>query len=164
MSKNIIYFGLGSNLGDKKANLEQAITQLNIHVGEIAKKSSIYSTKALGFDSENDFLNQVVQIQSDLNVFDVLKELSQIEKSLGRENKSQAENYEDRLIDIDILYYNSEIIENDKLSIPHKRLAERKFVLVPLAEIASDFLDPIHHKTIQELIEQTTDKSEIFKL
>ncbi len=164
MSKNTIYLGLGTNLGDKKSNLEQAMALLNIRVGQISKKSSIYCTKALGFDSENDFLNQVIQIQSDLSVFDVLNELSEIEKNLGRGTKSQNENYEDRLIDIDILYYNLEIIENDRLSVPHKRLSERKFVLVPLAEIASDFIDPIHHKSIQELLVQTSDKSEIFKL
>lgn len=164
VSKNIIYLGLGTNLGDKKSNLEKAISEIETQIGKISQKSSIYSTKALGFDSENDFLNQVIEIQSDLTVLDVLNEIIQIEKKLGRETKSHQENYEDRLIDIDILYFNSEIIKQTELSVPHKRLSERKFVLVPLAEIAPDWIDPIHEKSIQELLQETPDKSEIFKL
>ena len=153
---SIVYLGLGSNLGNKEANLNNAISLLSTKVGRILRQSSFYVSKAWGYVSENDFLNAVVLIETDLSPSDLLHETKNIEKHIGRKEKTVGNGYSDRIIDIDILFYNDEIINHRNLKIPHPLIIERDFVLTPLTEIAPDFVHPINGKTIKELNTMTS--------
>jgi 2-amino-4-hydroxy-6-hydroxymethyldihydropteridine pyrophosphokinase len=135
---SIIYIGIGTNLGNKAKNLKQAINLLEKHVGKCHKISSFYASKPFGFDSENDFLNAVVEIETCILPFELLRETQEIEYEIGRTKKSVNGIYQDRIIDIDILLYDNEIIDTPELKIPHPHIAERDFVLIPLKEIAPE--------------------------
>jgi 2-amino-4-hydroxy-6-hydroxymethyldihydropteridine diphosphokinase len=141
---NKVYLSLGSNLGNKDENLVRAMVLLKEKLGEIVLQSSYYYSKAFEFESESDFVNNVVLIFTNYNAFEILNITQEMEKEIGRKQKSKNKNYQDRIIDIDILYYNDEIIDEKKLIIPHPEIKNRLFVLNPLNEIASDFIDPIH--------------------
>ncbi len=147
----LVYLGLGTNLGDKERNLSVAIIALSLEVGEVVKQSSFYSSKAWGFESENEFLNAVILLETNLSPFDLLAKTQKIERDLGRETKS-VNGYADRLIDIDILLYDNLVIDHPILKIPHPLIAERDFVIVPLAEIASDLVHPVSGERIQEML------------
>jgi len=135
---SIIYIGIGTNLGNKTKNLKQAINLLEERVGKCCKISSFYASKPFGFDSENDFLNAVVEVETCLLPFELLRETQKIEYEIGRTKKSANGIYQDRIIDIDILLYDNEIIDTPELKIPHPHIAERDFVLIPLKEIAPE--------------------------
>jgi len=134
---NQLYLGLGSNLGNKIENIEQAILLIHTEIGVISKKSTYYFSQPQGFVSENDFVNMVVKVETYRTPFDVLAEIERIEKVVGRTSKSNGF-FQDRLIDIDILYYNNEKIHTDLLVIPHPFIFQRDFVQVPLMEILDD--------------------------
>ena len=153
---SLVYLGLGSNLGDKEMNLSTAISRLSATVGRVLCQSSFYVSKAWGYMSENDFLNAVVLIETDLSPFDLLRETQNIEKHIGRKEKTAGNDYSDRIIDIDILFYNDEIINHRNLKIPHPLIIERDFVLTPLTEIAPDYIHPVKEKTIKELNAMTS--------
>ena len=140
---SITYIGIGTNLGDKEKNLKQAIDLLEQRVGKCHKISSFYASKPFGFESENDFLNAVVEIETCLLPFDLLHETQKIERELGRTEKSTNGIYQDRIIDIDILLYDNEIIDTPELKIPHLHIAERDFVLIPLKEIAPEMVNKL---------------------
>jgi len=125
-------------------------------VGTVLKPSSIYETEPWGFTNKNNFLNQVLLVETSLNPYELLKVLKAIETKLGRIRKTQR--YSPRCIDIDILFYNDEVYFSDDLVIPHPRLHDRMFTLVPLNEIAPDYLHPILKKTIRELVILCNDK------
>lgn len=146
-----IYLALGSNLGDKKKNIDLAIAQIELHIGRVTALSSLYETLPVGFDSENSFLNAACRVSTRLQPLEVLKSTQLIEKKLGRKSKSVNDIYSDRLIDIDLLLFDNEIIEYPHLVIPHPHLHERDFVLTPLMEIAPDVYHPILKVTISEL-------------
>ena len=146
-----IYLALGSNLGDKKKNIDLAIAQIELHIGRVTALSSLYETLPVGFDSENSFLNAACRVSTRLQPLEVLESTQLIEKELGRKSKSVNETYSDRIIDIDLLLFDNEIIEYPHLVIPHPHLHERDFVLTPLVEIAPDVYHPIFKVTISEL-------------
>ena len=152
----IIYLGLGSNLGDREANLETVLQELPPDV-EIIFYSSLYETKPWGFRDQPDFLNQVVQAETELSPRELLVYLKKIEKKIGRKPSFT---YGPRMVDIDILLYGNMIITETNLTIPHYRITERAFVLTPLAEIAPELSLPDSTITISELLE-TIDSSDV---
>jgi len=131
----MLLLSLGTNLGDKEQNLNNAIDLIIKKIGNVVKKSSFYATAPVGFASDNDFLNAVVAVKTKLSVYQAFKQTQKIEKILGRAKKSKNGIYSDRIIDIDILAYNNLIINTKKLTLPHPKLHLRDFVLKPLAEI-----------------------------
>lgn len=132
---HMVYLGLGTNLGDKQKNINDAIRMLGNQVGEVEKVSSVIETEPEGFKSDNMFLNAVVKVRTALSPFEILDITQDVEKSLGRKEKSSNGIYHDRVIDIDILLYDDINISTPRLVIPHPRMAQREFVMTPLAEI-----------------------------
>ena len=150
---SLVYLGLGTNLGDKEQNLNDAVTGLSMDVGRIVSLSAFYTSEPWGFNSGNVFSNAVVLVDTNLSPFEVLARTQMIEKNLGRTLKSVT-TYEDRLIDIDILLYDSLVIDQPSLKIPHPLMLKRDFVLIPLAEIAPDLEDPVTGRKFKEYIQQ----------
>lgn len=140
---NRAYLSLGSNLGDKSANLNNAIELLKERAGEVLAISAFYETEPDGFVSENSFVNIALSLDTKLDAFALLDVCEEIEKELGRTTKSVNLNYSDRVIDIDILYFNNMQLATERLTLPHPRMHRRLFVLEPLAEIAPKFRHPI---------------------
>jgi len=153
---------LGSNLGDKLSWLEKARNKIEKNIGEIKNHSSIYQTEPWGFSHEEDFCNQVIQIQSRHNAFQILTECLGIEEEMGRKRKKG--NYEARNIDIDILFYDHEIIKSPELGIPHPRLHMRRFTLVPLCEVAPHLIHPVIRKSMLQLLEECQDQRRVHRL
>lgn len=151
-----VYLILGGNIGEMPKNLANAITNLNNRCGTITVKSSVYETEPWGFFHENKFLNQVVNINTELSPIDLLKEIKSIEETMGRKSR-RGSGYDARLIDIDILFYENKIFESEDLIIPHPRICERNFVLEPLSEIAGEYIHPIEKKTIRDLLHECKD-------
>lgn len=147
----LIFLGLGSNVGQKEKNLLAAIDEINKQIGKVISRSAFYVTEPVGFESPNSFLNAACGVETDLLPLEVLQRAEQIEKNLGRENKSKNLVYHDRVIDIDILLMENVVIRSQKLTIPHPRMHERLFVLKPLVEIAPNAVHPVLNKSIEML-------------
>ncbi len=130
-----VYLGLGTNLGDKRENIAEAIRKIEELVGKVVRQSALYGTKPWGFKSDNDFLNAAVCVETKLSPRELLAATQQIERSMGRREKSHNGEYHDRLIDIDILLYGNECIDEPDLKVPHPLMTERDFVMKPLSEI-----------------------------
>ncbi|MBN4070898.1 2-amino-4-hydroxy-6-hydroxymethyldihydropteridine diphosphokinase [Crocinitomix catalasitica] len=146
-----IYIAIGSNLGDREGNFMKAFTMIEREVGIILKKSSFLRTEPEGFDSSEQFLNAVLLAKTGLSAAEAMKTVKNIEKSMGRVN-SDKERYFDRIIDLDIIDYGGEVFETNGLILPHPRMHLRSFVLIPLAEIDSEWLHPRLNRTISDLI------------
>lgn len=147
----IVYLSLGSNKDDRIGYIQQASRQLGaLESCEIIRTSAFYETEPWNMNSDNWFVNAVVELKTSLTPHQLLEQCQAIEKQLGRK-PSQPNVYEDRTIDIDILFYKKEIISDDDLIVPHKFLHLRAFTLVPLLELIPDFEHPVLHKTISEL-------------
>jgi 2-amino-4-hydroxy-6-hydroxymethyldihydropteridine diphosphokinase len=143
-----VYLGLGSNLGDRKQNLSQALELLSKHA-VIEQVSSVHETEPVGFKEQPLFLNAVCRISTGLKPGQLLRLAKKIEARLGRtESFANAP----RPIDIDILFYDNEVLDGKELTVPHPRLVERAFVLVPLVEIAPNLVHPVSGKTVKELL------------
>lgn len=155
------YLSLGSNIGDRAANIAPAVSALAQHGVRVTRQSSLYETEPVDFRDQDWFLNCVVEAQTDLEPAEIMDALLQIERSLGRHRLVPKG---PRLIDIDILLYGSSVVRTPELEIPHPRMADRRFVLVPFNEIAPDTLHPVLKKTIAELLRSTPDRSEVRKV
>ena len=131
-----LYLSLGTNLGDRRFNLETACTLIGQRIGIVQAVSEIIETKPWGFDSPNRFLNMVAKVETSLQPLDVLHITQEIERSLGRTEKTINGEYQDRLIDIDLLMYDNVTMSTPELTLPHPRMKERKFVMEPLLQIA----------------------------
>ncbi len=157
---NVAYLCLGGNIGDREKALKLALFEINQQVGTINAQSDIYETEAWGVDNQQAYLNQCVEVQTLLTPIELINTLLSIEQHLGRKRSLNCV-YEPRTIDIDILFYNHEIIDNGQLTVPHPRLHLRKFVLIPLNEICSNYLHPLLNKTIFNLLSACEDQSEV---
>lgn len=157
---NTIYLLLGSNLKNPEQQLSIARMHIESEIGETIQSSSLYATSAWGNTNQPDFLNQVIIVQSDFSARNTMDTILKIEENMGR---IRTQKNAPREIDIDILFFNNDIINLHDLSVPHPLLQERKFVLIPLKEIAPDFKHPILLKTTQELLEMCTDSLDVQK-
>lgn len=154
------YLLIGGNLGNRKANLSKAIELINEQCGKIAISSSLYETAAWGMTEQPSFLNQALEISTSLTARQLMKKILKIEKMMGRVRK---EKLGPRVIDIDILFFDNEIHDHPFLKIPHPELQNRRFVLVPLAELNPEIQHPVLKKTIAELLEECPDNLEVKK-
>ena len=157
---NVAFLGLGGNLTDRIACLDRARQAISEACGKITAESSIYETESWGFESENLHLNQVIKLETKLTVLQLLSATQSIEKKLGKKKRTGV--YTDRLIDIDILFFNVLHLETSDLILPHPRMAERKFVLQPLAEIAPRLIHPVLHMRVEQLLKQCKDKLKVY--
>ena len=155
-----VCLSLGSNLGPRETYLRKALQALDKELGSLVKCSSFYETLPWGFSSDSLFLNAAACFDTLLSPEEVLAVTQQIEKSLGRKEKSRQGQYADRCIDIDILLYDDRVIETPDMILPHPHMAERMFVLEPLAEIMPHVLHPLLKKTILQLKEELAERSE----
>lgn len=137
---HIVYLGLGTNLGNKEANLKEAIEEIRKRVGEVTSLSAFHTTEPWGFESDHSFLNAVCCVSTSFPPIEVLHLTQEIERSLGRLKKSVNRQYSDRPIDIDILLYDDVHINTPELTIPHPLMWEREFVTIPLKEIAPEII------------------------
>ncbi len=153
-----LFLSLGGNLGNTREIFEGAYPLIEKKIGKISVYSSIYQTQAWGPIPQADFLNQVLLVNTSLKAEACLAEILEIEREFGRERK---ERWGPRTLDLDILYYGDKVIAESDLSIPHPRIAERKFILTPLAEIAPTFTDPASRKTIVTLLADCSDKGQV---
>ena len=151
---SVAYLSLGSNLGDRVGYIQQATSLLKSCAEiNIVATSSFYETEPWHMDSEKWFVNAVIQISTTFTPEELLNECQRIENQLGRK-RIASRNYIDRTLDIDILFYDDLIINTERLTIPHKNFCKRAFVLVPMLEIAQDFIHPVYKKTVMELYEE----------
>lgn len=151
---------LGSDLGDRSGSLQEAINLIGNNVGTVTSTSRIFETEPWGFISETRFLNQAIAVITDMTAIEVLRAIKSIEAEIGR-SESSSQNYQSRLIDIDIIYIGNNIIATTDLKVPHPHRTKRRFVLTSLADIAYDFRDPVSGMTISEMLECCDDDSRV---
>ncbi len=154
-----VYLLLGSNLGNRKIILGKAIELINSQIGSVIEVSSIYESEPWGFISNKRFLNQVIIVETTYQPLETLNKLQQIEKGLGRKLNSPA--YQNRFIDIDILFFDDIQMESKELTIPHPRLHLRDFTMVPLIEIAADYIHPVFALSLNMLSLQNHDNNSV---
>jgi 2-amino-4-hydroxy-6-hydroxymethyldihydropteridine diphosphokinase len=133
IKNHTVYIALGSNIGDKSKNLSSAIEEIKTLIGEVTEVSSFFENEPQGFESNNIFLNACLICKTNLDPLNTLKELKKIEKKMGRKKTNGV--YEDRIIDLDIIFYDQLVFNSEKLTIPHKEYKNRNFILIPLAEL-----------------------------
>ena len=158
----MIILSIGTNIGDRQANIANAITALG-QIGKVVTVSPIYTSEPWGFESENGFYNIALILETSLSPLDLLYATQQIERDLGRTAKTTT-SYTDRIIDIDIIDYNNQTIDTQTLTLPHKLMHKRNFVLYPLADIAPNWQHPILKLTATELKNASADTSVIHVL
>ena len=157
-----VFLGIGGNTGNKQDNFDKVYTFIKNELGEIIKRSSVYETPPWGFDANEYFWNQVLVIETGFSPKELLKKIAEIENHFGRERGTAG--YSSRKMDIDILYFDELILNTENLIIPHPHIPQRLFVLVPLAEIAADFIHPLMRLTSLEMLKNCDDSSVIKKV
>jgi 2-amino-4-hydroxy-6-hydroxymethyldihydropteridine diphosphokinase len=155
------YLLLGSNLGDSKKYISDAVAEIGKQLGTVTGLSSLYQTASWGKTDQPDFINQVVCIETSLNPRQLLDNILVIEKTLGRE---RLEKWGSRTIDIDLLFYGSEIIESEELTVPHPFLHQRRFTLMPLVELNPSLVHPVFNETVEALNQKLDDNLPVKKL
>ena len=158
---NGIYLIIGGNMGDRVSLLAECAAFIEKKIGKIIQQSALYETAAWGKTDQPSFLNQVLYIHTNQSAHDVLKKCLAIEHNMGR---IRFQKWESRIIDIDILFYNQDVINEKVLSVPHTQIANRKFVLVPLCEIAPNLIHPVLLLSIETLLKQCDDPLEVKKM
>ncbi len=158
---NKIYLLLGSNMGNSKKQLSSAISHIEKKIGPVKRRSGIYQTAAWGKTDQPDFLNQVIIADSTLTAGNIMQTILSIEKKMGR---IRAEKNAPRIIDIDILFYNKNIISEKDLVVPHPAIQLRRFVLIPLNELSPNLQHPVLKKTIHQLLVSCPDKLDVKKI
>ena len=165
-----VFLLLGSNQGNRRNYISRALEMISEHAGTIVNISSIYETEPWGFEDPSPFLNQVIEISTDSDPAELLEQLLTMETQLGRIRSAKSCGcsdqgcYNGRTIDLDILFYGQKLVFTDRLMIPHPRLHERRFSLIPLNEIAPDFIHPLLKKTISVLLQGCTDQAWVKKI
>jgi len=162
MNMHTLVLSTGSNLGDRRENLASAIELIRGRLGRILKSSDIYESPSWGYQSKNRYYNQCLVVETDIEAEECIRRILEIEHLMGRERTGSE--YADRVIDIDILYYNNLVMDSGVLKIPHDKLAERKFILLPLAEILPEFEHPELHVSSLEMLRQCADKQDVKRL
>ena len=155
---NIVYLQLGSNLGQREQIISDAVQEIAKDVGDVNACSQIYESTPWRVDGQKSYLNQIIKVKTLFSAEDLLVAILKIENDLGR---VRIEKWGERLIDIDIIFFNNEIIETVDLCIPHKHMHERNFVLVPLNEIAPFLIHPKYNKTVAELFDESNDTEKV---
>jgi 2-amino-4-hydroxy-6-hydroxymethyldihydropteridine diphosphokinase len=158
---NTAYLLIGGNMGDRERNLRETIAAINGAAGDVAAVSHVYETEAWGRTDQPAFLNQALKLQTNYAPEALLALLIGIEESLGRKRQKK---YDPRTIDIDIIFYNDLVVRTPELEIPHPRMAERRFVLAPLAELAPDMVHPVLHATVEQMLLACTDTLTVNKI
>jgi 2-amino-4-hydroxy-6-hydroxymethyldihydropteridine diphosphokinase len=157
-----IFLGLGGNVGNVAMAFDNAIENIETEIGKVINKSKRYKTEPWGIKAQENFLNMVLEIETELTPDEILSQIIDIEKKMGR-YRDKENQFGPRTIDIDILFYGGKIIRNNKLIIPHPRLHLRNFVLTPLKDIAPDLVHPVLRKKIKTLFKQLPDDSRVEK-
>jgi len=157
-----VFLGIGGNIGNKPASFSKVHSLTDREIGAILKQSSVYESPPWGFHAEDNFWNQVLIVETELSPAEILSKIIEFESSFNR--KRHSERYTSREMDVDILYYDDIFIETEDLIVPHPRLHQRLFVLVPLTEVAPDFKHPLFRMTSKQLLENCKDESVIKKL
>jgi 2-amino-4-hydroxy-6-hydroxymethyldihydropteridine diphosphokinase len=153
-----LFIGLGGNVGNVAKTFENALVLIENIIGKISQKSSLYQTEPWGLKNQDYYLNMVIKVTTSLTPGQVLEKLLEIEKNFGRIREKDNQ-YAPRTLDMDILFYDDKIINDDYLTIPHPKIQERNFVLIPMMEIAPDFEHPVFLKKIRALRGESTDPS-----
>ena len=154
----------GSNQGDKDAIFAQACLLINNRCGRVVQVSAAYESEPWGFEADEWFLNRLIIVETELEPEAMMQQLLEIERELGRVRHAQAEGYTSRKADLDILYFGDRIVVSDSLIVPHPRLHQRRFVLLPLCELVPQFMHPVFHLTQAELLERCPDKSAVKRM
>lgn len=156
-----VILSLGSNIEDRIKYLQTAIKSIENSIGEVVSVSSIYETEPWGVENQENYFNQCILVETKYNQLLLLAEILKIEESLGR---TRVKKWDSRTIDIDILFFNDLVYESEHLVVPHPHIQNRKFVLVPLNEIAPDFIHPLLKKSVKELLAETDDSGVVVRV
>ncbi|MDG1913154.1 MAG: 2-amino-4-hydroxy-6-hydroxymethyldihydropteridine diphosphokinase [Crocinitomix sp.] len=161
---NRVFISLGSNLGNRISNIEKAYAEIEAKIGRIELKSSFYKTPPWGFQSEEEFVNSLIRVETGFELKELLAHLKTIEQELGRKKKGAKLGYQDRLIDLDIIDYDNLVYSSDLITVPHERMHLRNFVIFPLHEIAPNWIHPKLNKTVETLKKPMLNDPSIVKI